>query len=406
VPTEEEIDILKDIPAYERTTNKDGIPNGIKIEIDDSHKEIAAFPIPFSQIEALGMRVFGRKNLTQKMMEELEIIFEVAALTTWHSKSVSVLSSDPPTRETLFITFRHRILQNRKKIEIDFHNKRINCVTLQEAKEIVGLFLKNRGFYRLAHNIKVNKGLFYSISFNSRFPRLKLSNPTLYAFYRRFIFLLMTIDEIGFQFFSGANNNTMTTLVYYFNYFITLVTGIFDSIANYLNDELGIDFPAGSSVSINPKAGEEFLNKLKLANEPLRELIQAHEPLIRLFYEFREDVIHRNLLEEIGISTVGSGNVEWRLNCIKINSSMKQYIKECKDRNQKYSYFSSWGLYKLYKDRELYLEPYTFVKTSSKRLIDFANEVFYLLPSSIVPSPRDSQEARNIEIFKMMKLGF
>ena len=279
-------------------------------------------------------------------------------------------------------------------------------MTLQEAKEIVGLFLKYRGHYRLAHNIIVSKSSYYSTSFNSRFPRLKLSNPTLYAFFRRMIFLLMTIDEMGFQFFSGANNATMTTSVYYFNYFITLVTGIFDSIANYLCDDLRLDVPQKSWISINPKAGEDLLEKVGLANKPLRELIQAYEPLVKLFYELREDVIHRNLLEEIGISTVGLGNAEWRLNCIKINLKVKQYIKECKEQNQKYSYFSSWGLYNLYKDRELYLEPYTFVKASSKKLIEFANEVFDLLPSSISTSPRDSQEERNIEIFKMTELGF
>lgn len=403
VPIEEDVEILKSIPTYERTKNEAGIPDGIKYS---DKWGFSAFPIPISQIESLGLRLFDKKTLTESMVRDLEIIFEVGALTERHIKSVSRLSTEPPAVETLFVTSRHRILQNRKKIEFEFYGKRINSMTLQEAKEIVGLFLKYRGHYRLAHNIIVSKSSYYSTSFNSRFPRLKLSNPTLYAFFRRMIFLLMTIDEMGFQFFSGANNATMTTSVYYFNYFITLVTGIFDSIANYLCDDLRLDVPQKSWISINPKAGEDLLEKVGLANKPLRELIQAYEPLVKLFYELREDVIHRNLLEEIGISTVGLGNAEWRLNCIKINLKVKQYIKECKEQNQKYSYFSSWGLYNLYKDRELYLEPYTFVKASSKKLIEFANEVFNLLPSSISTSPRDSQEERNIEIFKMTELGF
>jgi hypothetical protein len=57
------------------------------------------------------------------------------------------------------------------------------------------------------------------------------SNSILDGFSQRFCFLLMSIDEMGFQYYRGVNNVTMDDMLYHFNYFILLITGIYDSLA-------------------------------------------------------------------------------------------------------------------------------------------------------------------------------
>jgi hypothetical protein len=402
-PMGNEVEDLSPIPAYEYTTNQEGTSDGVRVTFEKS-AEISAFSIPYSNSEDRGKRIFNKETLNQNMLKELEIIFAVDALTPRHSKSVLL---DLPSKAGLFVTKRHRILQNRKKIEGEFYGKRINCVTLSEAKEIMDLFLKYRGLYYLGPIHTVNKGSFYSLSFDSRFPRLKLSDPTLLAFYRRFIFLLMTVDEIGFQFFSGANDDTMASIVYYFNYFIALVTGIFDSLANFANRDLNINYQAGPKISINPSAGKDFLSEIKKKVPSLNELIyhDIYMPLIQLIYEFREEIIHRDLLDEIGFHISRAGSFEWGVNFLQIDHPVKQYIQQAGDRPRKYSIVSHWGVYKTDLDRD-FLEPYTFVKVATERLVEFTNEFFKHIPESIVTTSRTSQQIKLIEEFRRTKLGF
>ena len=49
-----------------------------------------------------------------------------------------------------------------------------------------------------------------------------LNNSMMDGFSQRVCFLLMFIDEMGFQYYSGVNNVTMDDMTYYFNYFILL----------------------------------------------------------------------------------------------------------------------------------------------------------------------------------------
>jgi hypothetical protein len=37
--------------------------------------------------------------------------------------------------------------------------------------------------------------------------------------------------QMGFQYYQGVDNDTMDNTLYHFNYFVSLITGIFDSLA-------------------------------------------------------------------------------------------------------------------------------------------------------------------------------
>ena len=51
------------------------------------------------------------------------------------------------------------------------------------------------------------------------------------ALANRFEFLLRSVDEIGFLYYMKVNNDIKVDMMYHFNYAITLITGIFDSLA-------------------------------------------------------------------------------------------------------------------------------------------------------------------------------
>ena len=107
----------------------------------------------------------------------------------------------------------------------------MGIVMFDEAKEIVDLFLKYHRKYHILNNFTCNKGYWYLLSFRSKIKHCHFGVATLNAFARRFIYLLMSLDEVGLQYYSGVNNDTMDNTLYHFNYFISLVTGVFDSFA-------------------------------------------------------------------------------------------------------------------------------------------------------------------------------
>jgi hypothetical protein len=47
----------------------------------------------------------------------------------------------------------------------------------------------------------------------------------------RLIDMLKAIDEIGANYYKGANNDTMEDTLYHLNYWITLYSGILDALA-------------------------------------------------------------------------------------------------------------------------------------------------------------------------------
>ena len=107
------------------------------------------------------------------------------------------------------------------------------------------------------------------------------------GFSQRLCFLLMCIDEMGFQYYSGVNNITLDNMTYHFNYFILLMTGIFDSLALQTTDKYSLTFKDSnnpSRISLNCKNGKDFLRALREKNLPLREHIQNNNDLIQAPY--------------------------------------------------------------------------------------------------------------------------
>jgi len=260
----------------------------------------------------------------------------------------------------------------------------LNIVSVEGAKEIMDLFSKYQNKYYISRKHSCTEGTWYGLSFLSKVPNFPVGNvgdPFLYAFSSRFIYLLMSLDEMGFQYYLGANNDTLNKIFYHFNYFISLMTGIFDSLAIITKKQYGLTFEGDnmeSKISINPKTGKAFVKALKKSkrNPDLYEHINKYIAFMTLIYPLRNEIIHREMLPKKAPAFIGS-NEKWVANFFKIDHDIIELLRLCNDRTQEYEPITQWGRYKSHTD--IFLEPFHFAKSATKILITFSNKYLELL---------------------------
>ncbi len=106
----------------------------------------------------------------------------------------------------------------------------VGIIRVTTEKNYLSLGLNNE---KTMVNLKIDDGRSAEFMAKSENGRLNIYvvDKILDAFSSRFVFLLMALDEMGFQYYQGVDNDTMDNTLYHFNYFISLITGIFDSLA-------------------------------------------------------------------------------------------------------------------------------------------------------------------------------
>lgn len=302
----------------------------------------------------------------------------------------------------LFLTDNDLFLKNRIWFEQKIPGGELNIVSFEEACEIVDLYLKKRGKFLLLPNSTINKGGYYQYSLHSKVSHFQYRKDSiLEAFANRFLYLLMSLDEMGIQYYSGGKSDNSDTIIYHFNYFISLVTGIFDTLAIRTNSEYSLGF-AGTDVSLNSNAGKRFLKGLRDQNPQLRKHIQDSNKFIQLIYQLREVVIHREMLPRTRFESTYYSN-SWRINLLEITPEVHSLIKQCKDKKLKYQQRTEWGLFQL--STSIGIEPYCFAKKAARVLVDFCDKYFHHLGFE---SSLDNfmEEAEQIELFEKYRLGF
>ncbi len=306
----------------------------------------------------------------------------------------------------LFITDNKKLLSKRMWFESSFPGIPLGIVMFDEAIEIVDLFMKHHHKYHILSNFSCNKGYWYLLSFRSKIKHFHFGTSTLDAFARRFIYLLMSLDEVGFQYYSGVNNDTMNSTLYHFNYFISLVAGIFDSFAIQTNHQYGLGFESvPQRVSLNPNAGKNFLKAIKGQYPKLRQHIHENVQFIKLIYELREEIIHRDMLDNAAFESRASGE-KWQMNFIRVDQKIVQLIHQCKDKPRAYDVITEYGLYQI--ASEHFLEPFRFAKSATNVLINFADKYLELLGFSNFVEGLNQKEhfAKELDLFEKARLGF
>lgn len=370
---------LQLIPGFIEIYDKKGNLHEIEINNDSEYSKTLV-DYESNYIKSVGQKIFNKESLKNDEIDALNLFFVYATLNNFNRDNTHILL----TNNGFLLKNRLELYHHASSLSEEIKDH-LDIVSANEARELIGLFLRYHHKYLLSAKPEsntqygCNRGLWYWYLFRLKIPNFHvgalIDEPFLDAFSTRFVYLLRSVDEIGFQYYKGVNNDTLDDMMYHFNYSISLITGIFDSLAlvtknKYRLEYRGDDIP--QRTSLNPKAGKDFLRVLREENSELRTHIHNFVNIIKLVYELRELVVHGKLLEK---SRFSSGL--WKINVLKIDKSVLMYFPR-NNRRQKYKPVTEWGLYIL-NDEFVYLEPFDFIKRLVKLLFNFTNEYLRLL---------------------------
>jgi hypothetical protein len=356
---------LREIVEFQKRYNVDGSLYSIEIPVEKSKSQYF-FRHGVGQIEEVGKIVCKKELPSADEKKAVELVFIQATLNLHDELGILMT-------ENIFL------LENRLWFESHFPGRILNIMSIEEAAEVVDLLLKYNGTYSISDHFTVNKGYWYWLSFRTKIPfyhvdrrTTPFERPILDEFAQKFVFLLMSADEMGYQYYSGVNNDTMDSTTYHFNYYISLVTGIFDSLAIHTKNRYGLVFKDSnnpSRTSLRSEIGKRFLQALEKENLDLRKHINDHVHFVKAIYLLRELVVHREGLQQSGFESNG-----WKANFLEIPNELINLLKQCGDKQEKYEPWTKFGVY-----GNAFLEPFKFAKSGALLLSEFCNKYLQLL---------------------------
>ncbi len=378
---------LNNVVQYELEGNDSSI-NSIKI-IKKKDNLKMDFGYRIDDIRSIAKEVCGKDEVRKAELDKIITVFIQAIFNSFEISNI-------------YITNDKLLLKNRLWFESHFPDCPLNIMSVEEASFFLDLFFKKNEKYSASSRYHLNKGKWYNISMRLKLPHYNVGDPFIDALANRLCYALMALDEMGIQFYSGKNNDTMDNTLYHFYYLISLMTGIFDNLALKTNTQLRINYVNQMRISLNNNSGKEFLIKIRENNPKIRNHINAYVEFINLIYLFRNIIIHRQ-----GLYKTGFESESWKANFIKVTEEIKQNLKSCGDRNSKYDPFTKWGFYQL--QSELFLEPYNFSIEAIKKLIEFVDKYLELLGySSFIDLQKQKANSYTdtLNFFEKYHLGF
>ena len=147
----------------------------------------------------------------------------------------------------LFVTLNGNLLKENTVVSKNIA-RNLLVVNVLDAMHIMDLFVKSRhGKYLYDSHASYNPGLWYLSFFRSKVPhynvptRANMDNKHIMEeFANRFTYLLCSLDNIGMQYYFPTDSDFF--IQFNFNYFILLVTGIFDCLAIETKDKYNLKF--------------------------------------------------------------------------------------------------------------------------------------------------------------------
>lgn len=289
--------------------------------------------------------------------------------------------------EKIFITENPFILKIRPKYYY-LSSKPAIIVNLKEAKEIIGLYLRYKNKYDIYFhdgiffNIKVpfEKTTYYEFSLISKVPYLpfRADDYEIHAkaLISRFLNLLMSLDEIGIQYHNVTDKNSVFNSLYHFNYLITIITGIFDSLALITKNEYNIYTENEIQITLNPDSKNIIRKGLKTLNKTLYQHLIDYSTFIGFMHKLRNIIIHNEMLKKgafhISHDVVFKGVMIPK----ELFEKLKHHPYDIRDKNKKKDY---WGVLSTDQDQNGYVDIFKFSKASSIETINFTNKYMELL---------------------------
>jgi hypothetical protein len=264
----EALNNIDSIVSYE-LENKDSEVASLNI-VESEYSSTLSF-ISMNHILATAKKVYGKGSIDQKELDKILTVF-IQEVFNRSEKS------------NIYITNDKLLLKNRLWFESHFPGCPLNIMSVEEAALFIDLFFKKNEKYFASSGYPLNKGLWYKLSMRLKLAHYNVGDSMLDALADRFYYALVTLDEMGIQYFLGPDNDTMKNTLYHFNNLITLITGIFDNLALKTNTQLAINFQNLIKVSINNKSGDKFLKEVKNKRQDIRDHIHSYVEFINLIY--------------------------------------------------------------------------------------------------------------------------
>lgn len=290
----------------------------------------------------------------------------------------------------------------------------------REGSMFVDLHCKKNGKYFVAPNFSFNKGLWYRTSMLSKVPYYQnVWSNTVYkqiqsrnsdrlessmtALDDRITDMLMAVDHIGLSYYAGANNDTKDEIIYHFNYWSILFTGVLDSLAWISNDVLNLDFSNPMKLGLrgqqtNQKCNQEFITALRQKNSVLADLIETNQDLITLVHNPRNIIAHRERIAGVVAEDVQQKK---QYSALKISPDFARAIQHlCVQKRGQRSVENG---VEFFSDDFALLEPYAFVKIMTQLLLEFTND--YLSVFDLNPVVNKELE-KKVNEFTSFHLGY
>lgn len=370
---------------------------------NESYEEIIHFNK--ETIEILAELLYKRK-LDNEELESMIWLFVNESL------SQNRITLDNELTKTLFITQNKILLRDsnwRKKYVLNLYVLDVN-----DSMIMMDLILKFKYNKYCIDYLRItnNPGLWYWYSFRSKIPYYHVPDrkdieqkDILEEFANRFTYLLTSLDNLGNISYFSAEVDSDFFILYYFNYLIVLMTGIFDSLALGTKEKYNITIKdySPAKISLNSKSGKDFLKEVCKINHKLWDHIHKNSNFISLIYYFREFVVHREGFRQIGYidSLYPRSRNSTIINYITITKDIVNLVKACGYKKSPQQLYN-WGIF-FENEFFIFLEPYNFSKMIVNLLILFCNKYLILLEySNFLESPLGI----NFKDFEKTKLGF
>jgi hypothetical protein len=394
-------EIIQKVPEYQLYLKDDHETNPMAIGtlvIPEKDKR-KGFPFGYKMgyIPLYAQQIFGKEELNEQQFNAIKQILVQAALCQFAEHSSNKSDS------CIFITENNNLLRNRLSLERQF-NFPLNIMNINEGNIFLDLVLKKNNIYLIRENFCTDKGYYYWLSLRSKIPHLSKFNPISTAISYRAEYALMAVDEMGIQYFLGANNDTKDNSLYHFNYLIILISGIFDNLALLSDQELNINYKDKRQIGLSKSGSKLFLREIRERRPDIREHIHNYVDFINLIYSFREDIVHRAGLPSM-IFQKNSKSGGWKAQFIEISEEMAKMIKMCGDKKRDYDSFSEYGVYN--SGDIFYVIPYILAISLVRSILQFIDEYLSLLNYPLTSDLKTSNQdlIKELSIFERYHLG-
>jgi len=286
--------------------------------------------------------------------------------------------------DSIFVTQCHHLIRNNVWIQRRFNAKILSFV---QALEYMDLDLKRRNIYYAKPKLRETDGRAFHYWYLLRHlipsiadawrvivfgnaviqngPRI---NDVLSGLADRLENAFCASDRIAMEFMKRPINSTEWEILYNFNYFCLLLTGVFDTLAWLTVHRYSMSIRNHLEVSIQirgPKSrGARFVNSISQKNPPLASFIKKNEDLIKLFYPMRHSAQHR---EPVGGAQFENRSEGWTASLAQIKSDAVTAIRKIDTQGHP---FSEWGLLD---NLTNLLEPYRFTRKALREIVAFSN---------------------------------